>query len=242
MTTEFDVRLLGSVPSPVDDRDYPVQPLLDEAVPVPAKFRLKLLGPVLDQGNTGRCVAFSGTGIRQQEERAGGDWPKGWPPLDAQWLYDEARKIDGISDQFAGTTIRAALHVLAKKGQPLVGKPATTPQFRIAEYRAVPFRAIDIKRALMAVGPVWIGTRWYANWFHPIKGIMPSPIGPSIGGHARFIFGWDDTVAGGSFLVRNSWGRDWPGSINGNSYDPYAALVRNLHDAWTTLDMKGAHS
>ena len=51
------------------------------------------------------------------------------------------------------------------------------------------------------------------------------------------MFGWDDSIAGGSFLVRNSWGRRW--GVQGNSYDPYGPFEDALHDAWSIADLKG---
>jgi C1A family cysteine protease len=233
-------QLLGAHPSPIDARDYRLAPHLDTAAPLPSKFRLTLLAPALNQGNTGRCVAFSGTGLRQQQERSDGDWPKGWPPLDPEWLYEHAEAIDGIPTPPGpqrGTTIRAALQVLAKQGQPLTGDAASASRFRIASYWAVPLTVDAIKRALVQYGPVWIAGRWYTPWFHPVAGVLPKPWGPSIGGHARFVFGWDDSVAGGSFLVRNSWGKGW--GVQGNSYDPYGAFIDALHDMWSTADIKG---
>ncbi|HTR71874.1 MAG TPA: C1 family peptidase [Mycobacteriales bacterium] len=235
----LDERLLGAYPSHPDHRDYKVEEHLDMAAPLPRRFVLSLLAPVLNQGNTGRCVAFSGTGARQQEERSDGDWPSGWPPLDEEWLYTHAEAIDGLpgppNDQ-RGTTVRAALNVLLKQGQPLTGKPATAPEFKIASYHAVSFAAATIKSALAQLKvPIWIATSWYGNWFKPVNGVLPKPVGSVVGGHARFIFGWDDNVAGGSFLVRNSWGAAW--GSNGNSYDPYAGCLHAMHDAWTTADI-----
>lgn len=242
MTDELilDERLLGAIPSPPDPRDFRLEPHLDTAATLPAKFRAPLLGPVLNQGNTGRCVAFSGTGVRQQQERADGDWPKGWPTLDPEWLYEHAEAIDGIPTPPGpnrGTTIRAALQVLAKQGQPLTGKPTTAGGFRIASYWAVPYTADAIKRALVQFGPVWIAIRFDRAWFHPVRGVMPPPSSSVVGGHAIYLFGYDDSVAGGSALMRNSWGKGW--GTNGNCYFPWRYLLPVLHDAWSTADVKG---
>lgn len=235
----LDATLLGAYPSLPDPRDFPAEDHLDTVAPLPASFKLTLLGPTLNQGDTGRCVAFSGTGVRQQEERTDGDWPHGWPPLDEEWLYTHAEAIDGLpgapNDQ-RGTTIRAALQVLAKDGQPLVGKPATASQFKIASYHAVPLTVDAIQRALFQLKtPVWIATSWFEPWFRPVDGVLPPRSGSVVGGHARFVFGWDDSVAAGAFLVRNSWGGSW--GVNGNSYDPYRGFLPALHDAWTTADI-----
>ena len=43
---------LGAIPSPPDDRDYPIA--LDEAAPLPSRFVSPLMPPPGNQGNTGR--------------------------------------------------------------------------------------------------------------------------------------------------------------------------------------------
>jgi C1A family cysteine protease len=133
--------------------------------------------------------------------------------------------------------VRAALQVLRTQGQPLTGKPASAPRFRIASYWAVPFTQDAIKRALTQFGPVWIAIRFDRAWYRPMAGVMPAPSGVVEGGHALYVFGYDASVGpGGSALIRNSWGRSW--GHNGNAYFPWSYLVPALHDAWSTADMK----
>lgn len=227
---------LGAIPSPPDARDFPIT--LDQAVALPARFVSTLMPPVSNQGATGRCVAFSSTGLKQWEERRDGH--PTFLNLDREWLYQHAEAIDGLpgapNDQ-RGTTCRAAMKVLLNQGQPIVGQPQTAASHKIAAYYAVPLVADSIKRAVMQHGPVVIASVWYASWFRPVKGILPAPSGGVVGGHARLAFGWDDGVAGGSLLVRNSWGGRW--GVNGNSYDPFRYLIPALHDAWRATDVLG---
>lgn len=227
----FDERLLGAIPSPTDPKDFQLLPKLDMAARLPSRFVSTLLAPPLNQGNTGRCVAFASTGVKQWEERRDGH---GFLDLDADWLYLQA---GGSADRQRGLTTRAALSVLLHQGIPIVGRPDTAASSRIAEYFAVPFTVDALKRALIQFGPLLIASQWFATWFHPVKGVIPAPIGPAIGGHARVLFGWDDSVNGGSALVRNSWGRRW--GSNGNSYDAWRHLVPAIHDAWKVIDRKG---
>lgn len=234
--TEFDDLGLGAIPSPPDARDFPID--LDQAISLPSRYVSTLMPPVANQGNTGRCVAFASTGLKQWEERRDGH-PL-FLNLDRQWLYDHAMAIDGIHEppsQQRGTTCRAALKVLLKQGQPLTRQPQTAASHKIAAYYAVPLNPDSIKRAVMQHGPVLIASVWYASWFRPVKGILPAPSGGIVGGHARLVFGWDDNVNGGSLLVRNSWGGRW--GVNGNSYDRYGWLVPALHDAWRAVDVLG---
>ena len=67
---------------------------------------------------------------------------------------------------------------------------------------------------------------------------MPAPSGIVEGGHAIFVFGYDDGVGpGGAALIRNSWGRSW--GINGNAWFRWRYLLPAVHDAWSTADLKG---
>jgi C1A family cysteine protease len=232
MTTVFDERLLGALPSPPDPRDLDITPLLDTAPRLPRRHVAALMPRVLDQGDTGRCVAFASTGIKQWEERRDGHTFLGFDP---DWLYLQA---GGTQDRQGGLFCRAALRVLKHEGARLERHPGSEAGFRIAAYYAVPFALDTLKRALLAYGPLLIASVWYGSWFHPRDGILPAPDGHVVGGHARVFFGWDDSVNGGAFLVRNSWGRDWPGSVNGNTYDAYRHLLPALHDAWKARDVK----
>ena len=238
MTLILDERLLGAIPSPFDARDFALA--VDLAAPLPSKYRATLLAPVLNQLRPpagepiGTCVGQAATGMKQQQERAGGDWPKGWPPLDAYWLYHRAQAIDGFPLPHEGTTCRAALSVLRHQGEPLTGKPATAPTYVIVSYAAVTRTYSALKAAIHQYGPLLIASAWYRSWFNPVAGILPKPSGGVVGGHAELAFGWDDSVAGGALLVRNSWGKAW--GSNGNFYAPASFFIPTMHDAWRATD------
>lgn len=229
---------LGAIPSPADPRDFPL--VLDTAAVLPARFLSTLMPPVLNQNihpkgeDLGTCVAHTGAAAKAWEERHDGH---GFLDFDPFWLYHRAQAIDGVPGDHEGTTIRAALRVLKGTGMALRGHPEVAGSYKIAAYYAVPLNADSIKRAIQQHGPVLIASVWYSSWFRPAKGILPRPAGGVVGGHARLAFGWDDTVGGGSLLVRNSWGDRW--GVNGNSYDPYHFLIPALHDAWRATDVIG---
>lgn len=223
---------LGALPSPPDNRDFPL--VLDEAAPLPARFIRRLMPPVLNQHATPMCVAFTSAGAKAWQERQDG---QKFLLFDPYWLYPIAQRFDGIPLPHNGTTIRAALRVLKGTGMGLAGHPERAGEFKIAGYYAVPFTADAIKRAIMQSGPVLIGSAWYRSWFRPVKGVLPVPSGGIVGGHARLAFGWDDRVNDGSLLVRNSWGMRW--GVNGNSYDAFRYLIPALHDAWRAVDRIG---
>ena len=54
-----------------------------------------------------------------------------------------------------------------------------------------------------------------------------------LGGHAVCLVGYNDNLAGGRFIARNSWGTSWAAS--GYFYMPYAVIQNTSmsSDFWT---------
>jgi C1A family cysteine protease len=51
------------------------------------------------------------------------------------------------------------------------------------------------------------------------------------------VHGWNDKIAGGSWICRNSWGLAW--GDRGDFYMPYAMWSVALPEAWKALDIIG---
>lgn len=245
---------LGAIASPPDDRDHQLvlAPLPDKAYPsmwrVGPPFTKTGMAPVLNQHLTGMCTAFTGTGHKQTEEKADNHpvlpvlpkWqgvqvpthPEGY--LDVEWLYHQAQLIDGIPMPHEGSTLRAILTTLYKKGLAIVGHPERAIDFRIKEYAAVPATQPGIQAAMFQYGtPVLVAGEWPESWFKPIAGVLPKPSKAIAGGHAFQLFGWRP----GQFILRNSWGAGW--GVNGNAYVNVEYLLPRLHDCWKVLDITG---
>ena len=154
--------------------------------------------------------------------------------FDEGWLYTRCKAIDGIPGD--GTDGRSAMRVLKGSGMKALNRPEPPEHFKVAAYYAVPLDLTSMKTALVQYGPLVVGGRWWDSWFRPVKGILPPPGGRVAGGHAVLIFGWDDDVASGSLLVRNSWGV-YTGSVNGNFYAPYGRYLPSLWEAWKATDV-----
>lgn len=225
---------LGLVPSPPDARDYQIADHIDMATPLPAKWMVWGDGsvpPVMDQGATPKCVAYSNCGeanfIEWQDESR-------WHSFDPDWLYAECKKRDGFAGD--GTSIRVALSIRKNIGLRTKGH-SDEAQHKVKAYYAVPYSdgGLAIKQAMYQTkGPILIGTRWYKSWFKPkANGLLPAP-DSYIGGHATYLWGWDDTRK--VFYGRNSWGRDY-GSY-GNYLMPYQYVSgAHFHDAWRVTDI-----
>jgi hypothetical protein len=225
MTDEYG---LGCLPSPDDDRDFPVETILrSTSAPLPVSFGIKPVPPVLNQGSLPHCVAYSSAGRKMWEERL--DEGR-WLSFDTAWLYRRCKALDGNTTP--GTTLRSALRVLAAEGIRATGE-SNPKAHRIAAYYRVPKDATVVRRTIAQSGPVLLAIPWYRSWFHTrAGGLLPSP-DVLVGGHAVLATGWDNRRG---LLLRNSWGRQW-GSL-GNFWLPFAYLAR-AYELWRCIDVRG---
>ena len=217
---------LGALQSPPDERDFQITALLAATPPMalPSSFRVARPAPVLDQGNTPMCVAFSSSRMKSWQDRD--------DAAVAKWYdFDEARFFRAIGGTSQGAYLRAAMDRLVKVGYPTVS-PTTPNAFahKIKAYYAVPKSAYEIKRAIAAYGTVVIGTPWYNSWMAPGR-VLPRP-DYSLGGHAITVDGWDDRYG---LLLVNSWSTRWNGSYRGTVYMPYY-LLSGVWEIWKSLD------
>ena len=235
----------GYIRSPSDPRDY----LLKSHRPYKAlPLHYEVPGvksiPVLDQGSRGSCVAFACSFIKVWQELQ--EYGKVFD-LSEEYLYTRCKQLDGFPLE-EGTFPRLAMAVLRYFGTcdeklcpyqpPGVTIPLTeemdeeAQQNRIASYARVVTLG-DLKAALMAYGPVLIGVPIYENWFEPLiqkTGLIPSPRGENLGGHALAVYGWNRT----HLLIRNSWGKGF--GLKGDCLLPFD-YPDLLADAWLSADL-----
>ena len=219
---------LGAIPSPADDRDYPIEALyaalgVDVPTALPPAFASTPVPPILNQGTTPQCVAFSTAGMKDFQDYDD-QVPTRW------WPFDEGRLFAAIGGGPNGAIIRDALSYLLKTGYPLVGNAVAAADHRIAGYFAVQVNVTAIKQAISTFGEVIFGVAWANSWFNPNgSGILPSWDWES-GGHAIRCRGWDDTKG---FRLANSWGNGW--GVNGECYLPYNQLA-HVFEVWKAPD------
>lgn len=171
--------------------------------PVPqARIWRDATDPILDQGDTGHCVGFSGAGLLADPE------PRvaGITNQDGHVLYYECKDedADGSANREAGSYVRTLAKVLRHRG-------------RIDAY-AWATSVDEIVQWLWTRGPVVVGTDWYSGMMDPPASGVIQPLGHLVGGHAYVLVGVVDvhgqpvtevTPAHTYLMVQNSWGRAW---------------------------------
>lgn len=158
--------------------------------------------PILDQGNTGHCVGFSGAGFLADPEPR----MEGVTDELGHELYYGCKDVDadGSVNRESGSYVRTLAKVLRARGRIDLYAWARTGD--------------EITRWLLTRGPVVVGTDWYSRMMDPDEHGIVHPQGNIVGGHAYLLVGvvdadWQPTtsiVAGHTFYVlQNSWGRGW---------------------------------
>lgn len=135
------------------------------------------------------------------------------PAADPSRVYYDAQRIDEWpGEAYDGTSVRAGAKVLQGLGF-------------IREYRWG-WTLEDLLGAVLQLGPVVVGTWWYAGMFNPDAEGRIRISGPAVGGHAYLINGV--SVARGLFRLKNSWGRRW--GNQGRAWISFADMERLIHE------------
>jgi hypothetical protein len=243
---------IGTVyPDVPDERDFNTERLIKDLRMVPVKLPEEYDPPTLiyDQGSTPQCSAYSGAGIKTDEEYA--EWGK-LLQFDAGRLYAECKKRDGIPN-LPGTYPRVVNDVLLKMGVPeikrsscpfafLKPKPEPTPEDwarnKIAAYYRITKSDQDelIKQIVFQFHSISVGSFWYPEW-NDAREIFSDPKTPTQDAHAWRIKGWLKK----GWKVANSWGKLLWG-IAGECIMPFSMfrdIVLPQGDVWKLVDILG---
>jgi len=221
-TTEFG---LGAVQSPPDERDWPISSLfatagVEAAVTIPASYLIPApLQPVLNQGNTPMCVAYSTSSLKGYEDRR---------DQGTFFNFDEPTFFRAIGGGSNGAILRDAYVRMLGTGYPVVSV-GQAGSHKIKAFYAVLKTKLDIQQALLAFGPLVLATPWAYSWFHPVNGVLPAP-NSSAGGHAIVVIGWDYR----GLRLRNSWGTGW--GVGGDCFMPWK-YVLSVWEVWKAVDV-----
>jgi len=211
-------------------------------VALPASVDLRqYCSPIEDQGQLGSCTGNAIAGIielmqRKQNPARGRD-------VSRLFIYYEERLLEGTVNYDSGAYIRDGIKVVNKKGAPL----ETLWPYLISRFRTKPTNAAytdalkrkatayqkcanfnAVKTALSQGYPVVMGFDVYESFEYPVTnntGMMPYPnvnTEQLLGGHAVAIVGYNDSLNGGRFICRNSWGTGW--GDRGYFYMPYQVV------------------
>lgn len=236
----------GCIKDAFDGRDYLMRAYLP-AIKLPRKIDYTpKLSPVRDQGDEGVCVGFAVTsGMKEYQELI--DYKK-LVLLSPRFIYNECKKIDGLPDE-EGTTIRAAMQALKRKGvcqekfwpysphqktKAREGAVTDAKKFRIMTYARI-LNLNELRLSLVAKGPCVIGVEVFAGMMETKTGLVPLPKRneSSLGGHAICPVGYDDTKK--IIKFKNSWSDAW--GNKGYGFLPYAYVERYMRDAWSAVDI-----
>jgi C1A family cysteine protease len=251
---------LGRKPDKPDARDLHV-PRVDHLgikAPLPNKADVfaGLNLPVYDQGDLGSCTANAGVLYRRWLAQQFSKYSSPDQDLSRLFLYYQERVLDGDPASDDGAAVRDVFRVLTQTGvcpeaddpyklasfaDPDQGNPDYLPEaapYKIGAYHRI--LDVDTAKQCLASGyAIELGFAVYES-FEEIseKGIMPMPKSNEriLGGHAVVIYGYDDNLNGGSFLVRNSWGEQW--GAKGDFFMPHAFLQNR---ALSQFDMWMGH-
>jgi hypothetical protein len=219
----------------IDDSkvSFTVPPLF--IAPLPASVDLRPgCAPVNDQGTWGACTAFAvGDGAYNYELRdlygsLGWDLSSANRRVSPKYIYLTSGELQGFPpDPSVGRYTELVASGLLQTGvcteadapydysYDFDWKPAALANAEFLKPTAsyvLPARGDDGRDSIKAVlahqgRPVYLSTQVDAGFMGYEPGTVWHYTGPSFGGHAVLIVGYDDSRS--AFLVRNSWSTDW---------------------------------
>ncbi len=231
------------LPSPPDPRDYE-EPLVSVSM-LPDNVKLPLSPIVLNQGQHPFCGGASGAGIANSFYNDQLCMPT--DGFSMTYIYWLCKKYDGIPDA-PGTYLRTVCKIMNKYGcspenlYPYSGTTVEKPipqkafneaaNYKLGTYNKL-VTLIDMKAALNRGNYILIATFVTSNnWKAGNKGWISESSGDLMGGHATYIYGYDDSMVDpnnkhkGYFLCANSWGDRW--GDRSKFYLPYDYLKMKL--------------
>lgn len=180
-----------------DERDalFPVAALLPETKPFITEKYWWDGGWWGNQRETTHCVAYSwmhwvedGPVVQDAILAA-----RAKPLFVPKAFYHECQIRDPWpGTNYPGTSVRTGAKLLQELGV-------------IKEYRWAN-SASEVADTIINLGPMVVGTRWFADMASPKNGLARAT-GASMGGHAYLLNGVDTVKK--LFRIKNSWGREW---------------------------------
>jgi len=221
-------KVMGLQHAPEGDLDFEAVPgFRNNELPVSIDWRNKdgvnWIGPIMNQGNCGSCVAFAAVATLEAQASisAGLPWLRssfspqalfscGGGGCGIGWLSGEAAAFlssRGVPDEAcmpytSGSTSEdvACSNLCAD---------ASARTYKIASYTMPSHFGTgrEVVKEALKNGPLVTSMRVYADFVTYAGGIYKHVSGPSLGGHAISLIGYDENKR--AWLIRNSWGMEW---------------------------------
>ncbi|MGZ3790322.1 MAG: C1 family peptidase, partial [Bacteriovorax sp.] len=223
--SDFEVkRMLGSKDMPNGDELFYDRSKGNESLDWRNVSGLNWLGPVMNQGNCGSCVAFASIATLEARYRiaSGQIWANptfspqhlfscGGGACNFGWFASEAAdslKEDGVLDN------ACAPYSAGSTGVDVACKDIQCPDQNRRLYKIANFstpsnyggNAESVKAALK-YGPLLTTMVVYDDFLTYAGGIYKHVTGKKAGGHAISLVGFNDLER--YWVIRNSWGDDW---------------------------------
>lgn len=238
-------------------REIPIKPDVDDAIDSTCYDLLRFCPEAGDQGDFGTCVGWaSAYAARTICEAADSGWTeprKITSEVFSPWFVYTNIKHKYDNNCQAGTYIPNALQLMKDKGVPKLSKyntecnsivpPEIFPyaeRYKIDDYFrlfddelhpkniADSLKLVRIKRALINNRPVVVAMKCYSSF--TFKGeVWNGDTSKFRGYHALCVVGFCDDKFGGSFLIQNSWGKDW--GVDGRCWVRYDDFIKNFYYA-----------
>lgn len=208
----------GYIPSPIDDRDYTLEDVMESEVSLPEEYRTEGKVKIMNQFIYGSCVAHALSAAMQYGEHKAGfnithDFSRGF-------IYANRKDTDY---QGSGMVTREALKQLNHCGDCLYETFPWNDNYKNVKKlleknkekylkEALPyvitnyFRCYteeEVKKALINQGSVIVCINIYPSFGGNAK--VPAEDEKSKGGHAMCLVGWDKD----GWIIANSWGKIW---------------------------------
>ena len=239
-------KICGALPSPKDDRDYPINMLIAKAPKLPHYFRTNVGQPILDQGNVGCCVAETLVTIKWIQEHMQNNTEDRYS---AMMIYGNR----DITKDYVGSGMhpREALKHLKDTGvckeeyydglfeyEEAINKyysnktslDAHAYPYRISSYYRLNSK-LDIMQALVTTGCVQVCIPVYESLYFPDKnGNVKYVEGQeNFGGHSVSCIGYD--IDNHVWIIQNSWGESY-----GDNGVIYLDMDYPITEAWAIVD------
>ncbi|MGK5087584.1 C1 family peptidase [Bdellovibrionota bacterium FG-2] len=181
------------------------------------------LGPVMNQGNCGSCVAFAAVATLEARTSvaAGAPWlapsfsPQevfacGGGGCETGWLPDEAAsylKRSGTVDEACMPYTSGSTGEDVSCNQKCSDSKSRTTKIVSFSMPTSYGGSVDSVKTALKKGPLITTLMVYADFMTYSSGVYKHVTGSALGGHAVSLVGYDDVKR--AWLIRNSWGKEW---------------------------------